>query len=68
MTVTVPAAPWNTAKLLVQAWLVVPLTSVQLVVPVPHVPLPPSTEPLASCWLPSQNCTVTPGTLTNRLI
>ncbi|MNN43492.1 hypothetical protein D3C81_1577310 [compost metagenome] len=48
LTVTVPAAPWNTAKLLVQAWLVVPLTSVQLVVPVPQVPLPPSTEPLAT--------------------
>ncbi|MNN77622.1 hypothetical protein D3C81_1941060 [compost metagenome] len=54
LTVTVPAAPWNTAKSPAHGWLTKPLASVQLVPDAFQVPLPPSTTPLAIVWLPSQ--------------
>ncbi|KWV85654.1 hypothetical protein PFLmoz3_04703 [Pseudomonas fluorescens] len=66
-TVTLPAAPWNTAKLLTQPWLRVPSTLVQLVLPAFQVPLPPSIAPLPIRLLPSQNCTVVLGAVTSRL-
>ncbi|KWV85657.1 hypothetical protein PFLmoz3_04706 [Pseudomonas fluorescens] len=66
-TVTVPAEPWNTAKLFgVQAVLNAPLTPVHWLPPALQVPLPPSMVPLPVVWLPSQNCTLVLP-LTSRL-
>ena len=54
-TVTVPAAPWNTAKRLLQLSFAVPFALVQLVrVPV-QLPEPPPTAPFAMVPAPSQN-------------
>ena len=53
--VTVPGVPSNTAKPCFQAELVLPFATVQLVLVLSQVPLPPPTTPLFSASLPSQN-------------
>src|SRR4029453_1826043 len=57
VTVTVPAAPAKTAMPLSQEDLVLPEASVQLVVKLFQLPVPPSIIPLPLVLGPSQNCT-----------
>ena len=67
LTVTLPAGVWNTAKLLLQSRLPVPLTVVQLVVVASQVPLPPWITPSLTVLLPSQNSTLPLAPPTSRL-
>ncbi len=54
-TVTVPAVPWKTAKLLPHAALPVPSELVQLVAVLVQLPKPPWIVPSGAMVVPSQN-------------
>src|SRR6266568_932182 len=56
VTVTVPAVPAKTATPLCQEELLLPDASVQLVVKLSQLPVPPFITPLGSVLGPSQNC------------
>src|SRR5215472_14558690 len=57
VTVTVPAVPAKTATPFCQEALLLPAASVQLVVKLSQLPVPPLITPLDVVLDPSQNCT-----------
>src|SRR5262249_25333998 len=57
VTVTVPAVPAKTATPFRQEELLLPEASVQLVVKLSQLPVPPLITPLLTVLGPSQNCT-----------